>query len=85
MTQKPEYSQIVRWNEDNSGFAILDQEAFTSLVLPIYFKHSNLHSFIRQLNMYGFNKKRGKTENYYHHPQFIQGKPHLIAEIQRKV
>ena len=35
--------------------------------------------------MYGFSKKRSKNLNYYHHPLFLKGKPHLIPEIQRKV
>ena len=44
-----------------------------------------MHSFIRQLNMYGFSKKRAKNENYYYHPQFLKGKPEMVSEIQRKV
>jgi len=75
VSQKPEFSNIIRWTEEENGFVILSQSKFSEVVLPVYFKHGNLHSFIRQLNMYGFSKKRNKDMNYYHHPSFIKGKP----------
>jgi len=59
--QSSEYEQIVRWNEELTGFVIIDQEQFSSIVLPIFFKHNKMHSYIRQLNMYGFSKKRAKN------------------------
>ena len=64
---------------------IKSPDRFAAEVLPVYFKHNNMHSFIRQLNMYGFSKKRTRGQNYYHHSLFIKGQPHLVSEIQRKV
>ena len=64
---------------------IADQNNLTQTILPKYFKHQNMASYIRQLNMYGFSKKREKDHNYYHHRFFIKNKPELIKEIQRKV
>lgn len=58
---------------------------FSSNILPAYFKHKNMHSYIRQLNMYGFSKKRGKSNNYYYHPYFLKKQPELIGQIQRRV
>ena len=51
----------------------------------MYFKHKNMHSYIRQLNMYGFSKKRGRDFNYYNHPCFKRKQPELISHIQRRV
>ena len=70
-TQNQSFSHILDWNLDGVGFLILDPERFADTVLPAYFKHSNFPSFIRQLNMYGFSKKRtAKNESYYFHPKF---------------
>ena len=44
------------WTEDGSSFRIRDQSLFASSLLPYYYKHSNMASFVRQLNMYGFHK-----------------------------
>lgn len=44
---------IISWSPsaDNS-FVILDTTVFSVQLLPQYFKHSNISSFIRQLNIY---------------------------------
>lgn len=71
--KNPALSQIIQWNEEGTGFMIANSTEFSAKVLPLYFKHSNMHSYIRQLNMYGFSKKHGKNSNYYHHPHFLRG------------
>ena len=55
----------VRWAPNGVGFIVIDEEAFSKIVLPKYFKHSNYSSFVRQvylkiiqLNMYNFHKIR---------------------------
>lgn len=37
--------------QNNTSFTIKDQASFAKEVLPLYFKHNNMASFIRQLNM----------------------------------
>jgi len=47
---------LVSWSSSGQSFVIFDQVKFAKLVLPNYFKHQKINSFIRQLNMYGFKK-----------------------------
>lgn len=57
-----------------------------SKVLPLYFKHKNFYSFVRQLYMYEFRKVKNKRySNCYSHPLFQRGMPHLIKDIKRKL
>uniref|UniRef100_A0A8D0KW97 Heat shock transcription factor 2 n=1 Tax=Strix occidentalis caurina TaxID=311401 RepID=A0A8D0KW97_STROC len=77
------------------SFLVLDEQRFAKEILPKYFKHSNMASFVRQLNMYGFRKvvhvdsgivkqeRDGPVE--FQHPYFKQGREDLLDHIKRKV
>ncbi|KAG8447853.1 hypothetical protein GDO86_015093 [Hymenochirus boettgeri] len=88
-------SDIIAWNWNGQNFCILDEQRFSKEILPKYFKHNNLSSFIRQLNMYGFRKvvslENGlvKSESAlaieFQHPFFKKGMPELLENIKRKV
>lgn len=79
-------SSIVTWTEDGKGFIILDIYSFTNTVLPAYFKHNKLSSFIRQLNMYGFHKLKEDQEDIYQfcHVDFTRDNKDSINSIRRK-
>ena len=47
---------LICWTDDGNSFTIKNQGEFTKTLLPYYYKHSNMASFVRQLNMYGFHK-----------------------------
>lgn len=78
-------SSIVSWNAEGTEFIIYNTNEFSEKVLPLYFKHSNFASFIRQLNMYDFHKLRsGGQEHIYKHPLFMKDRPDLLKDIHRK-
>eukprot|EP00953_Heterococcus_sp_UTEX-ZZ885_P011470 6644-Heterococcus_DN1.PRE.3 len=60
--------------------------AFSDTVLPQYFKHGNIQSFVRQLNMYDFHKTvADPTNGEFRHPLFRKGQRDMLHLIKRKV
>lgn len=75
---------------------MLDEDEFARTLIPELFKHNNYASFVRQLNMYGFHKKVGLSDNSmraserknkspseYANPYFKRGHPDLLWLIQK--
>lgn len=46
---------IVDWCEDGSSFQILEEGLFAEELLPKYFRHSNIASFLRQVTYLSFS------------------------------
>ncbi|XP_035210225.1 heat shock factor protein-like isoform X2 [Stegodyphus dumicola] len=76
------------------SFIIRDQARFAKELLPQYFKHNNMASFIRQLNMYGFRKvmnyeksglRNENDEMEFQHSFFMKDQEHLLELIKRKI
>ncbi|KAK4534803.1 hypothetical protein CDCA_CDCA03G0828 [Cyanidium caldarium] len=83
LVSEPDTSHICRWNEQGDAFEVADETRFATEVLPRYFKHHNISSFVRQLSTYGFRKSwRGKFE--YSHPFFLRDRQDLLVHIPRK-
>ncbi|KAL7987792.1 hypothetical protein Chor_006711 [Crotalus horridus] len=88
-------NQLITWSQNGQSFLVLDEQKFAKEILPKYFKHNNMASFVRQLNMYGFRKvvhvdsgivkleRDGPVE--FQHPYFKQGREDLLEHIKRKV
>ncbi|KAK9367678.1 HSF-type DNA-binding-domain-containing protein [Lipomyces kononenkoae] len=55
MLEDPSIQHLISWTSTSDSFVVLPNEEF-SKVLSQYFKHTNVSSFVRQLNMYGFHK-----------------------------
>ena len=67
----PDLDSIISWNSSGTLFLVKNVTDFCDQVLPVYFKHSNYASFVRQLNMYDFHKVReGTWENAFQAPPF---------------
>ncbi|XP_058657791.1 heat shock factor protein 2 isoform X4 [Ammospiza nelsoni] len=88
-------NQLITWSQNGKSFLVLDEQRFAKEILPKYFKHNNMASFVRQLNMYGFRKvvhvdsgivkleRDGPVE--FRHAYFRQGREDLLEHIKRKV
>lgn len=62
MLEDPSLSHLIWWSPTNDSFYLYPGEEFSN-VLAQYFKHTNIASFIRQLNMYGFHKVNDSFQN----------------------
>lgn len=56
MPLKPDVA--ARATRSSSNVTVAQNEKFTRSILPKHFKHSNMASFVRQLNKYDFHKVR---------------------------
>ncbi|KAI9807624.1 MAG: hypothetical protein M1825_005564 [Sarcosagium campestre] len=63
LDQGDKNTRIIRWSDSGNSFIVLDEDEFTKTLIPEHFKHRNYASFVRQLNMYGFHKKIGLSDN----------------------
>ncbi|KAK9496497.1 hypothetical protein O3M35_013218 [Rhynocoris fuscipes] len=92
MVSNPKSDHLISWNKDGSSFIIKNHGNFSCELLPMYYKHKNLASFIRQLNKYGFHKvisvdssNNDKIDFEFAHPDFIKDCPQLLLQIKRKL
>uniref|UniRef100_A0A673VGN6 Heat shock transcription factor 1 n=1 Tax=Suricata suricatta TaxID=37032 RepID=A0A673VGN6_SURSU len=95
LVSDPDTDALICWSPSGSSFHVFDQGQFAKEVLPKYFKHNNMASFVRQLNMYGFRKvvhieqgglvKPERDDTEFQHPCFLRGQEQLLENIKRKV
>jgi hypothetical protein len=96
MLEDRNLDDYICWDRSGTSFHILDAPRFCDNVLPSYFKHRNLNSFVRQLNFYGFRKlaaadratltqiETPSDDLHFMHQKFIRGRPQLMYEIKRQ-
>ncbi|KAG0678502.1 stress-responsive transcription factor hsf1 [Pichia californica] len=92
MVNDPSNDHYICWMDKGDAFQVKDRESFMKYVLPKYFKHNNLASFIRQLNMYGWHKVQDVNSGalvlneeilQFENPNFIRGREDLLDKIIR--
>lgn len=78
--------EVCRFTDEGLGFAVLCRKRFENDVIPLYFKHSSMRSFMRQLNNYGFtskwNPRLQSTE--FCHRNFMRNVPASLSMISRR-
>ncbi|SCZ91317.1 BZ3500_MvSof-1268-A1-R1_Chr1-2g01330 [Microbotryum saponariae] len=94
-----DYHHLIRWNDEGDKFTFAHSspellEAFTRI-----FRHGNIHSFVRQLNIYSFtrlstmelveclpsNEDPARVSDYhgFMHPLFFRDSPHRTCDLTK--
>lgn len=97
--ESSEYAHIVQWSTSEGGvpaFTISDTAAFSKSVLPQFFKHNKLSSFVQQLHTYGFRRcsEAGSSKGScrviessssitFQHDLLSPSQPELLLQIRR--
>ncbi|KND93037.1 Transcription factor SKN7 [Tolypocladium ophioglossoides CBS 100239] len=94
MLEDPSHQDVARWGKDGDTFVVVEGEKFTRSILPKHFKHSNMSSFIRQLNKYDFHKVKPSSDIEssnpngnileFKHPYFRADSKDGLDNIRRK-
>ena len=81
---RSDLSEIIGWLPHGRSWMILNPKKFEKEVLPVYFAHAKISSFIRQANGWGFRRIiAGRDRNSYYHPKFLRALPHLCKDMKR--
>jgi len=86
----PSDINYIQWGPLGKTIVVTDSVKFAKEVLPRHFKSDNIQSFVRQLNMYGFQRCRNMpislnsvSEMEFVHDKFVKGRPDLLRQITR--
>lgn len=80
------HDDIIGWLPHGRSFKIHKQKEFVQTILPKYFVMTKKSSFLRQLNLYGFNRLSGigPDQGSYYHEKFLRGLKFLSRRMSRQ-
>lgn len=79
-----ESADIIRWLPNGAAFRIVDHGRFEREIIPKYFRHNQISSVQRQLNLYGFKcVSRGEDKGAFFHQKFRRGDWEIVKKITR--
>jgi len=81
--EKKQFSHIVSWNENGTGFMVHDKDHFTKEIVPHYFNLTKYKSFQRQLSLYGFQRVTvGPNKGLRYHEKLRKGELALVRQMK---
>ena len=77
----PEAEGIITWLPHGRSWKVIKQEEFEKLLLPRYYDHSNISSFMRQVNGWDFRRvaKGTDEQSYYHDVSLLFAEEYINA------
>jgi hypothetical protein len=89
MASSPDNGAAIGFNADGDCLEIRNPRLLGSDILPKYYKHKNVSSFVRQLNNYGFKTTpsaagSSDTMQSFYHENFRRGRLDLLGMVSRR-
>mmetsp|Transcript_14932 Transcript_14932/g.28017 ORF Transcript_14932/g.28017 Transcript_14932/m.28017 type:complete len:422 (+) Transcript_14932:176-1441(+) len=77
-----EFAHIITWLPSGKSFSILKPKAFTTDILPGYFKSAKYSSFTRKLHRWGFTRLyKGDEAGAFYHKDFQKDRLDLVEKM----
>ncbi|CAD8155761.1 unnamed protein product [Paramecium pentaurelia] len=82
--EDPNLQYLIYWVDNGQAFSFQRISEFQTRILQQYFRTSNVHSFLRQLCLYGFKmRKNDRNKKEYYHQNFKKGQFKDLFRIKR--
>jgi len=79
-----EFCGIISWLPHGRSWRIIKRDEFEQRIIPRYFRHHHLSSFMRQVNGWVFLRiSKGPDRNSYYHEKFLRDKRSLCKQLKR--
>jgi hypothetical protein len=84
MASQNNFEDIVSWQPCGKAFKVHDTKRFAESIMPTYFNQTKYKSFLRQVNIYGFQRLiRGAENGAYTHNFLVRGEPEICQHMIR--